>query len=71
MLHMKFGGFRDNGRQTNDGRTPVHGYTISQEQIISLTGLSALSIVLWKPNVIVSPLALDFEREEKRKVISM
>ena len=35
-----------------------------QGQIISLTGLSALSIVLWKPNVIVSSLALDFEREE-------
>ena len=37
----------------------------------SLTGLSALSIVLWKPNVIVSSQALDFEREENRKVISM
>ena len=42
-----------------------------QGQIISLTGLSALSIVLWKPNVVVSSLALDFEREENRKVISM
>ena len=42
-----------------------------QGQIISLTGLSALSIVLWKPNVIVSSLALDFEREENRKFISM
>ena len=44
---------------------------LRQGQIISLTGLSALSIVLWKPNVIVSSLALDFEREENRKVISM
>ena len=43
----------------------------TQGQIISLTGLSALSIALWKPNVIVSSLALDFEREENRKVISM
>ena len=42
-----------------------------QGQIISLTGLSALSIALWKPNVIVSSLALDFESEENRKVISM
>ena len=42
-----------------------------QGQIISLTGLSALSIALWKPNVIVSSLALDFERVENRKVISM
>ena len=46
-------------------------FASDQEQVISLTGLSALSIVLWKPNVIVSPLALDFEREGNRKVISM
>ena len=37
-----------------------------QGQIISLTGLAALSIALWKPNVIVTSLALDFEREENR-----
>ena len=42
-----------------------------QGQIISLTGLSALSIALWKPNVIVSSLALDFESEETGKVISL
>ena len=47
------------------------GISLNQGQIISLTGLSALSIALWKPNVIVSSLALDFESEENRKVISM
>ena len=49
----------------------VSDYILRQGQIISLTGLSALSIALWKPNVIVSSLALDFERVENRKVISM
>ena len=66
--------------ETTNMQSTVNSYKIGhqklsndppQGQIISLTGLSALSIVHWKPNVIVSSLALDFEREENRKVISM
>ena len=40
-----------------------------QGHIISLTGLSALSIAVWKPNV--TSLELEFEREDNRNVISL
>ena len=53
------------------GGTIFRSRHLGQGQIISLTGLSALSIPLWKPNVIVSSLALDFEGEENCEVISM
>ena len=44
---------------------------VGQWLIISLTGLSALSIALCKPTVIVTSLALDFERGANWKVISI
>ena len=43
----------------------------TQSLIISLTGLSSLSIALGKPNGIVTSLASDFETAANCKVVSM